>query len=127
LLGWGEAPLVFCNIFHFTPASSSWLDQVERWFAEITRRQMRRGSFSSVHELEKSIYEYLAAWNEKSQPFVWRATADILLDKVRSGKELYVTEHQTGGTSRQSLSFQNASRSPRRISFQDQNARKKKR
>jgi transposase len=79
--------------FHFTPTSSSWLNQVERWFAEITRRQIRRGSFNSVDELEKSIYQYLANWNQKAQPFVWTATADIILDKVRRCKELYVTEH----------------------------------
>jgi len=79
--------------FHFTPTSSSWLNQVERWFAEITRRQIRRGTFKSVRELEKAIYEYLAAWNENPKPFVWKATADIILDKVRRCKELYVTEH----------------------------------
>ena len=79
--------------FHFTPTSSSWLNQVERWFAEITRRQIRRGTFKSVRELEKAISEYLAAWNEKPKPFVWKATADIILDKVRRCKELCVTEH----------------------------------
>src|SRR5215472_5274590 len=77
--------------FHFTPTSSSWLNQVERWFAEITRRQIRRGTFKSVRELEKAIYEYLAAWNENPKPFVWKATADIILDKVRRCKELAVT------------------------------------
>ena len=56
--------------FHFTPTSSSWLNQVERWFAEITRKRIRRGSFNSVQELEKAIYEYLAAWNEAPKPFV---------------------------------------------------------
>ena len=78
--------------FHFTPTSSSWLNQVERWLAEITRKQIRRGSFHSVRELEKAIYRYLAAWNETPQPFVWRATADIILDKVRRCKELSDTE-----------------------------------
>ncbi len=79
--------------FHFTPTSSSWLNQVERWFAEITRKRIRRGSFNSVQELGKAIYEYLAVWNETPKPFVWRATADIILDKVRRCKELNVTEH----------------------------------
>lgn len=77
--------------FHFTPTSSSWLNQVERWLAEITRQQIRRGSFHSVQELEKAIYQYLAAWNETPRPFIWKATADIILDKVRRCKELHVT------------------------------------
>jgi len=79
--------------FHFTPTSSSWLNQVERWFAEITNKQIRRGSFNSVKELEQTIYQYLAVWNESPKPFVWRATADIILDKVRRCKELSVTGH----------------------------------
>jgi len=79
--------------FHFTPTSSSWLNQVERWFAEITRQPIRRGTFHSVKELETTIYQYLAAWNQTARPFVWVATADIILDKVRRCKELNVTEH----------------------------------
>jgi transposase len=79
--------------FHFTPTNSSWLNQVERWFAEITRQQIRRGSFHSVKELEPTIYQYLAAWDQTPRPFVWVATADIILDKIRRGKELNVTEH----------------------------------
>ena len=79
--------------FHFTPTSSSWLNQVERWFAEITRKRIRRGSFNSVQELEKAIYEYLAAWNEAPKPFVWKATADSILEKVKCCKELNVTGH----------------------------------
>lgn len=76
--------------FHFTPTSSSWLNQVERWFAEIARKRIRRGSFNSVQELEKAIYEYLAAWNEAPKPFVWKATADSILGKVKRCKELSV-------------------------------------
>ncbi len=79
--------------FHFTPTSSSWLNQVERWLAEITRKQIRRGSFRSVQELEKAIYEYLAAWNQKPSPFVWKATAEVILDKVKRCKQLAGTEH----------------------------------
>ncbi len=79
--------------FHFPPTSSSWLNQVERWFAEITRKRIRRGSFNSVQELESAIYEYLAVWNETPKPFVWRATADSILDKVRRCKELNGTGH----------------------------------
>jgi transposase len=71
--------------FHFTPTSSSRLNQVERWF-ESTRKRIRRDSFSSVQELEKAIYEYPAAWNEAPKPFVWKATADSILEKVKRCK-----------------------------------------
>ena len=79
--------------FHFTPTGSSWLNQVERWFAEITNKRIRRGTFDSVAALEKAIYEYLAAWNENPKPFTWRATADIILAKIERCKELTVTGH----------------------------------
>jgi len=78
---------------HFTPTSSSWLNQVERWFALITDRMIRRGTFLSVRELEQAIYDWLAKWNRDPQPFVWKATADVILDKVRRCKELSETAH----------------------------------
>jgi len=78
---------------HFTPTSSSWLNQVERWFALITDRMIRRGTFLSVRELEQAIYDWLAKWNRDAQPFVWKATADVILDKVRRCKELSETAH----------------------------------
>jgi transposase len=78
---------------HFTPTSSSWLNQVERWFGLITQRMIRRGTFLSVQELEQSIYEWLAKWNHAPQPFIWKATADVILDKVRRCKELSRTPH----------------------------------
>ena len=79
--------------FHFTPTSSSWLNQVERWFGLITERMIRRGTFHSVKELERAIYEWLANWNEEPKSFTWRATADVILDKVRRCKELLGTPH----------------------------------
>jgi len=79
--------------FHFTPTSSSWLNQVERWFGLITERMIRRGTFHSVPELERAIYAWLANWNDKPKPFVWKATADVILDKVRRCKELNGTAH----------------------------------
>jgi transposase len=79
--------------FHFTPTSSSWLNQVERWFGLITDRMIRRGTFHSVDELEHAIYEWLATWNNQPQPFVWKATADVILDKIRHCKELNGTAH----------------------------------
>jgi len=68
---------------HFTPTSGSWLNQVERFFAEITEKQIRRGVFRSVAALEKAIMEYLAAHNEAPKPFVWTAGADLILDRVK--------------------------------------------
>jgi transposase len=73
--------------FHFTPTSSSWLNQVERLFGLITDRMIRRGTFYRVEELERAIYQWLANWNNEPQPFVWKATADVILDKVSRCKE----------------------------------------
>lgn len=72
--------------FHFTPTSGSWLNQVERFFGLITDKMIRRGTFHCVDELEKAIYQWLANWNQKPKPFEWRATADVILDKVRRCK-----------------------------------------
>lgn len=68
---------------HFTPTSGSWLDQVERFVAEITEKQIRRGAFRNVAALEKAIMEYLAAHKENPRPFVWTAGADLILDRVK--------------------------------------------
>jgi len=73
--------------FHFTPTSSSWLNQVERFFALITDRMIRRGTFHSADELEQAIYKWLANWNVSPAPFVWKASADVILDKVRRCRE----------------------------------------
>jgi transposase len=77
--------------FHFTPTSSSWLNQVERFFALITGRMIRRGTFHNTVELETAIYKWLASWNGAPTPFVWKASADVILDKVRRCKELFKT------------------------------------
>jgi transposase len=79
--------------FHFTPTSSSWLNQVERWFGLITDKMIRRGTFHSVKELETAIYAWLANWNDMPKPFTWKATADVILEKVRRCKELAGTAH----------------------------------
>jgi transposase len=68
---------------HFTPTSGSWVNQVERWFAEITEKRIRRGSFTSVSSLEKAIQEYLDHHNQEPKPFVWTADADLILGKVQ--------------------------------------------
>ena len=71
---------------HFTPTSSSWLNLVERWFRELTDKALRRGSFNSVPELIAAIEDYLDTHNEDPKPFVWTATADSILEKVRRGR-----------------------------------------
>jgi hypothetical protein len=59
------------------------VNQVERWFAEITEKRIRRGSFDSVRSLEKAIQEYLNQNNENRKPFVWTADADMILGKIQ--------------------------------------------
>ncbi len=68
---------------HFTPTSASWLNQVERFFAKITTQRIRRGTFASVAALEAAINDYLTHHNGQCRPFVWTATADAILDKVK--------------------------------------------
>ena len=67
---------------HFTPTGASWLNLVERWFALITDKQIRRGVHRSVRELEAAIREYLAVYNDDPKPFVWTKTADQILESV---------------------------------------------
>jgi transposase len=68
---------------HYTPTYSSWINQVERWFAMLTEKQLRRGTHRSTRELEDAIRLYLAVYNESPKPFVWVKTADQILDSVR--------------------------------------------
>jgi transposase len=67
---------------HFTPTHASWLNQVERWFAGLTERQLRRGSHRSKHELRGAIEAYIAAANEAASPFVWVKSADQILQSI---------------------------------------------
>jgi len=69
-------------VVHFTPTSSSWLNQVERFFAEITEKRIRRGAFRSVKSLEAAIQAYLAEHNRDPKPFQWTATTDSILKKI---------------------------------------------
>jgi len=68
--------------FHFTPTSASWMNQVETWFGILTRRAIRRGSFSSVRELIAMIDAFTRQWNEGASPFVWVKSADAILAKA---------------------------------------------
>src|SRR6201987_1280691 len=69
-------------VIHYVPTSCSWLNLIERWFAEPTNKRIRRDSFFSVHDLVTAIKEFLAAWNEKPKPFVWTATVDSIVAKL---------------------------------------------
>jgi transposase len=78
---------------HFTPTSSSWLNLVERWFGEITRKRIRRGIFRSVTELTAAIEEYIRCNNENPKPFVWTKRAEEIINKVAHCKAVTVTLH----------------------------------
>jgi transposase len=69
-------------VLHFTPTSSSWLNLVERWFAELTSKKLRRGSHRSVAELNADIRAWIDSWNEHPRPYVWVKTADQILDSI---------------------------------------------
>lgn len=69
---------------HFIPTSSSWLNQVELWFAHITKKRIRRGSFTAVRELERAIMDYIENHNCNPRPFMWTATADMILHKIKT-------------------------------------------
>jgi transposase len=79
--------------FHFIPTSSSWLNLVERWFAEITRKRIRRGAFHSVADLENAIIQYIALNNANPQPFIWTKKAEQIIAKVNNCKAVLETLH----------------------------------
>ena len=78
---------------HFTPTSASWLNMVERFFAEITRKRIRRGVFKSVADLKRAIIEYLENHNAAPKPFVWTKSAGQILEKVARAKEALESQH----------------------------------
>jgi transposase len=68
---------------HFTPTSASWLNQVERWFAQLTEKQIRLGTHRSTVALEQAIRDYLKIYNREPKPFTWTKTADQILDSLK--------------------------------------------
>ena len=79
---------------HFIPTYSSWLNQVERFFALVTEKAIRRGSFGSVKELLGKIGHFVTQYNKHCKPFVWTATADSILGKLeRLTSRISGTEH----------------------------------
>jgi transposase len=79
--------------FHFTPTSCSWLNAVEGFFATLTRRRLRRGSFASLVELQAAINRYLDEANADPRPFVWTAEPDGIIEKVRRGYQASQSVH----------------------------------
>jgi transposase len=67
---------------HFTPTYSSWLNQVERWFALLTEKRLRRGTHTSLAALEKDLRDWINTWNQNPKPFAWTKTADEILDRL---------------------------------------------
>jgi len=78
---------------HFTPTSASWLNLVERFFAEITRKRIRRGVFRSIAELQMAINDYLNQHNVDPKPFVWTASVGSIIEKVSRGKQALESQH----------------------------------
>ena len=73
---------------HFIPTSSSWLNLVERWFAELTDKRLRRGVFRSLDELTQAITDYIAQHNEDPTAFIWTAKAQDIIEKVARARRV---------------------------------------
>jgi len=80
-------------VFHFVPTSSSWLNLVERWLSQITQKRIRRGTFPSVPDLIAAINQYIEFTNANPKPFVWTATVEAILSKVKRANEVLDTLH----------------------------------
>ena len=93
-------------VLHFIPTSSSWLNLIERWFAELEQKAVRRGVFRSVDELQRAIDEFLAAWNDEPVPYTWTASVERILAKVeRCRQRLEQIRPGCTKSSRRSLSL----------------------
>ena len=69
-------------VVHYTPTHSSWLNLVERWFAEVATKQVRRASWTSVKEMERALLEYIKHWNKQGKKFVWTKSSAQILDSI---------------------------------------------
>jgi len=78
---------------HFTPTYGSWINLVERWFAELTNKRIRRGAFRTVKELETAIRSYIEIHNENPTPFVWTRSADQILASIARYAQRTLTAH----------------------------------
>jgi transposase len=79
---------------HFTPTSSSWLNMVERWFAELTNKKIRRGAHRSIRQLERDIREWIELWNQNPRPYIWVKPAEQILASIaRYCQRIYDSAH----------------------------------
>jgi transposase len=69
-------------VLHFIPTSSSWLNLIERWFAELSQKAVRRGAFRNVRDLQRCIDQFLVRWNDNPTPYVWTASVERILGKI---------------------------------------------
>ena len=92
--------------FHYTPTYSSWMNLVERWFAELTDKWLRRGTHTSVKELTDSINEWIDNWNQNPRPFKWHKTADETFERMQPYLQrlLNTQTQQTTNTANQQTS-----------------------
>ena len=74
-------------MLHFIPTSSSWLNLIERWFAELDQKGVRRGAFRSVRDLQRAIASFLEHWNARPTPFVWTASVERTLEKIARARK----------------------------------------
>jgi transposase len=88
-------------VVHFTATSSSWLNLVERWFAELTTKKLRRSAHRSVRQLSTDIRAWIETWNNNPKPFVWTKTADEILDSI-AGYCTRINNHDTRSSRRRS-------------------------
>ena len=104
---------------HFTPTSSSWLNLVERWFAELTTKKLRRGTHRTVRELNADIRAWINTWNDNPRPFVWTKTADQILDSRRTtANELTTQDTSAPSTARRRIASSSVRRASEREAHQ---------
>jgi transposase len=84
-------------VFHFTPTSCSWLNAVETFFAKLTSRRLRRGTFPSLVALQEAINRFVAEHNREPKPFVWTADPDAIVEKVRRGYHALASMERRAG------------------------------
>ena len=80
-------------VFHFTPTSCSWLNAVEGFFAKLTRRRLKRGTFPSLVSLQEAINRFIEHHNQEPNPFVWKADPKVIIAAAKRGHQTLETFH----------------------------------